>query len=293
MSELARSGSAQTTRFGRFGLPIAGFFIAWPITFSTSEAVGRLSCMSVPRASPVSAPTTIVSQGRRGAPRPALDLDVQLLSGDLPRVVRGARPRAASTFAGRSYRCAAWALFLAWASHASSGHLKSGCRESARTTCPQHLYHRHVHKVTGECDKSCIERRAIPITILVAGAPGCLASAQPARRSREVVTVDNRGDCPPESADCATCPASGKRRCEPFASAGPDKCGHFPECCSWCRITWCPNNRARDLYASLHPDGQYHGPGGRLVEPHDAPRDLTPLERRERFVDILDRGTPE
>jgi hypothetical protein len=37
----------------------------------------------------------------------------------------------------------------------------------------------------------------------------------------------------------------------PFASAGPEKCTHYPDCCSWCRITWCPNNRARELYAEL------------------------------------------
>ncbi len=54
------------------------------------------------------------------------------------------------------------------------------------------------------------------------------------------------------NAGCSDCLATGQRRCAPFASAGRDKCSHFPECCNWCRITWCPNNRARDLYASLH-----------------------------------------
>ncbi len=60
-------------------------------------------------------------------------------------------------------------------------------------------------------------------------------------------------------AGCASCLANGQRRCAPFASAGPDKCQHFPECCNWCRITWCPNNRAGELYASLHSEEQIPG----------------------------------
>ena len=52
-------------------------------------------------------------------------------------------------------------------------------------------------------------------------------------------------------ADCSSCLADGSKRCAPFASAGREKRQHFAECCSWCRITWCPNNRARDLYASI------------------------------------------
>ena len=70
-----------------------------------------------------------------------------------------------------------------------------------------------------------------------------------ARRSGEVVAVDDESAVRTE-AGCPGCLANGVRRCAPFASAGPEKCQLFPECCNWCRVTWCPNNRAKDLYAS-------------------------------------------
>ncbi len=60
-------------------------------------------------------------------------------------------------------------------------------------------------------------------------------------------------------AGCQGCSATGQKRCAPFASVGREKCRHFPECCNWCRITWCPNNRARELYASLHSEQQILG----------------------------------
>ena len=69
--------------------------------------------------------------------------------------------------------------------------------------------------------------------------------------------MDNRSEAR-ENVDCATCLADGRGRCEPFASAGHDKCSIFPECCTWCRITWCPSNRSRELYASLNAGEQLH-----------------------------------
>jgi hypothetical protein len=66
------------------------------------------------------------------------------------------------------------------------------------------------------------------------------------------VAVDNVSEARAE-AGCSGCLANGEWRCAPFAGASRDKCKHFPDCCSWCRVTWCPNNRASELYASLRP----------------------------------------